>query len=122
LKIVQFGPPPIPKNLQNLPNPLPTGGAPNEANASTAAHVAFPPGVILAPQDPATQLQSAQGATAYNFKSNNVWMFNWNVTSTSTGQIYEICTYDDSNGSWSKTGVKAQPVCSLPFYVKNTCP
>jgi len=122
LKIVQFGPPPIPKNLQNLPNPLPTGGAPNEANASTAAHVAFPPGVILAPQDPATQLQSSQGATAYNFKSNGVWMFNWNVTSTSTGQIYEICTYDDSNGSWSKTGVKAIPVCTLPFYVKNTCP
>ena len=127
LQIVEFGPPPIP-TLPFGSSPAAgalcdgtanTGSAPSQSNANHLSSTA----PILAPGGCETaQLPSSNGATTYSSK-NGSWTYNWKVQSTAAGVVYQICTYDDSSGSWDKTsGRKGTPFCTLPFYVKNSCP
>jgi len=124
LQIIEFGPPPIPSPFPPASGGLcdgtaNTGSAPSQANANNLSNTA----PILAPGGCETaQLPSSNHATTYTFKS-NMWTYNWQVQSTSAGVVYQICTFDDSDGSWDKSaGRKGTPFCTLPFYVKNSCP
>ncbi|HLX75200.1 MAG TPA: hypothetical protein VKR26_10710, partial [Terriglobales bacterium] len=127
LQIMEFGRPPIPSAFPPASGGLcdgtaNTGGAPSQANANKRSSSA----PSLAPGGcETTQLPSSNGATTYTLKS-NMWTYNWKPQSTAAGVVYQICTYDDSSGSWdTKTnppGLKGTPSCTLPFYVKNSCP
>ena len=117
LEITQYGKPPVPTpGSPSTPAPFPTGSAPSESNGNNLSHTTL----NLAPELAATQLPSSNGGITYNMKNSN-WTYNWVVTSTSQGQVYKICTYDDSSGSWNASG-KAKPFCTPFFYVKNSCP
>jgi hypothetical protein len=93
-----------------------TGSAPNQANAGKNASNLVPTACTAA------LLPSSNGATTAVLNGNH-WQYNWSVQSTSNGVVYQVCTYDDSTGSWSSpTGQKGTPFCSGFFYVKNSCP
>ena len=117
--------PPLPP----IPNPLPsprcdgtasTGGAPSKANADAAFGDHLGDNNLQPGGCDNAQLPSSGGPTA-TFHG-GMWTYNWNVQSTSKGVVYEICTEDDSDGSWNILSLKQQEFCSAPFYVKNSCP
>jgi hypothetical protein len=122
-QVAEFGKPGSPP--KPIPNPLPapncsgvasTGSAPNLTNAGNNAANLAPAACAV------TQLPPSNGATTATFRS-NTWAYNWQVQATSQGVIYEICAYDDSDGSWTgSNGHPGQAVCSNPFYVKTSCP
>jgi len=91
-----------------------TGSAPNQANAGRNAN-------LVPTACTASQLPSSNGANTASLNGGH-WQYNWAVQSTSKGVVYQVCTYDDSTGSWSSTGQKGAPFCSGFFYVKNSCP